>query len=162
MLGIPGHLEMMLVWTRTLRSSHTLPSSQYYHQLGPEAGGLAGSSAQLHNEASACACLWMFTEAVTGAIVLIRDLHNSINFPNVFREPLLLFTSCFMKSAGRITALLHVAGTHTSATRLTSVPALRTVCDGVGDSSATCSANLTSLLLFSQDGRGKARKTEGA
>ena len=103
----------------------------------------------------------MFTEAATEAIVITKDLHHSINFPNGFREPL-LFTSPFMKSAGCIAALLHKAGAHTSATWLTSVPVLRTVCDRVDDSSVTCGANLTSLLFFSQYGRGKGRKTDVA
>jgi len=66
-----------------------------------------------------------------------------------------------MKSAGHIAALLLKAGAHTSVTWLTSVPVLRTACDRAGDSGATCGADLPSPLLFSQNGRGKGRKTAG-
>lgn len=121
--------------------------------------GLLAAGAQLPNESSACVCSWMFTGAVTEAIVIIKDLPHSINFPKGFREPL-LFTSHFMKSAGCIAARLQKAGAHTSATWLTSVPVLRTECEGVDDSSVTCGANLSSLLLFSQCGRGTGRKAE--
>lgn len=99
----------------------------------------------------------MLTEAVTKAIVTIKDLHHSIKFPSWFREPL-LFTSCFLKLAGCNAALLHKVGALTSAMWLTSVPALRTACDGVDDSSVTdlwCSSHFTAIVPLAQTWKGE-------
>lgn len=73
---------------------------------------------QLLNEASACVCLWMLTEAVTKAIVTTKDLHHSINFPSWFKGTVIIYqlgVVFFFKLAGCNADLLHKMGALTSA-----------------------------------------------
>lgn len=100
----------------------------------------------------------MLTEAVTKAIVTIKDLHHSISFPSWFREPV-LFTSCFLKLAGCNTALLHKVGALTSAMWLTSGQRVTGLVTAV---TLTWGVDLTSLLLFQQHRHGKGTEAEVA
>lgn len=89
----------------------------------------------------------MLTEAVTKAIVTIKDLHHSISFPSWFREPV-LFTSCFLKLAGCNTA---------RSPHLSHVADIRTACDRVGDSSDTdlgCRSHFTAVVPAEQTWKG--------
>lgn len=120
----PQPLVRTPVWTCRWHRNQTLPPSQHCHQPRPETAGFADSTAQLLNETSACVCLWMLTEAVTKAIVTIKDFPHSIHFPSWFRGTIIIYQLFFSSWQG-----VTLVGALTSAMWLTSVPVLRTACD---------------------------------